>query len=475
LVQQGCGFLDMSSERPARVRTSKFGKDEELAGELPPTWTLQKFQTEVTSALNEYFLAKIVDEAVVRMRALLAECPGFADELGVLAIRTALDRDEAAQKAVLDLLSGLQKSGSLDSAALVRTFEKLFCTWEDIAIDSPKAPVVLLSMLFGCISCDVVHRDLLTKLPENLMNTGLAKGKSTLPQGHEMLMDVAAELKEFKFQTSAALEDYFSTASVETVERRLNELGQRQYQHEFVKKAIVMSFSQQDPIAGRESVLLLFQHLSTASELSKDDLQWGITRLLSQLSDLELDCPRASDLTIEFLTCMVADELVSVPFLRRCRILRIGGAGGLLVLDAAQRRTPEYSKKELGTVQFKREIGTMILEYFNSSDQVEFTRCVRDLAPLSQERGAELVRKVMHLAMERSGNECEQALKLLVSLSRNEEISEEILELGFDDLYRRMPDLILDVPDGDEMAKAFVVEAQKAGVLRDTWSIPENA
>merc|ERR1712187_695259 len=94
---------------------------------------------------------------------------------------------------------------------------------------------------------------------------------------------------------------------------------------------------------------------------------------------------------------------------------------------------------------------------------------VRDLAPLGQERGAELVRKVMHLAMERSGAECEQALKLLIWLCRHEEISPDVLELGFDDLYRQMPDLLLDVPDANEMAKAFVVEARKATVSRASW------
>mmetsp|Transcript_4485 Transcript_4485/g.10918 ORF Transcript_4485/g.10918 Transcript_4485/m.10918 type:complete len:498 (-) Transcript_4485:88-1581(-) len=457
--------------RPARVRQSSFGDDEELVNELPPSWTLQQFQAEVTSVLKEFFLSRALEEAAARVEELLTECPGEADEFGVVAIRAALDRDEVAQSAVVELLGKLYQSSVLETSAVVRTFEKLFCTWEDIAIDAPKAPEVLLGILMGCVEGGIVNRSLLTKLPENLMKAGLSKASSI--SGHEILAEVAADIKEFKLQASHCLDEYFLNLSVDEVTSRLKEIGMKPYQHELVKKAITTSFSRQDEGGARECILNLFQHLTNSGALSKDDLQWGITRLLGQLDDLELDCPRAAELTIEFLTCMVADELVSVPFLRRCRSLRIGGPTGLRVIDAAQRKTPEYCKKHLGTTQFKRELNTMILEYFNSGDEAEFGRCVRDLAPLTNERSAELIRKVMALAMERSGAECEQALKLLVWLCRHEELSADAFELGFDELYKRMPDLLLDVPDAHEMAQAFVVEAKKANVLRREWASPD--
>lgn len=458
--------------RPARVRQSSFGDDEELAsGELPPAWTLQRFQAEATSALNEYFVARVLDDAVSRARELLTACPGEADELGVVAVRAALDRDQASQQAVVELFCKLHLESVMNEAAFIRSFEKLFCTWEDIAIDAPKAPEVLIEILMGCISGGVLRRQFLSKLPENLISAVLSKGQGPW---HEALSGIAAEVKEFKHEATSCLETYFDDWKAEAVEVRLKGIGQAMYLHEFVKKALVMSFSQPDPVEAREVALKLLQHLTGAGALSKDDLQWGVTRLLGQLDDLELDCPRAADLTIEFFTCMVGDELVSSPFLRRCRQLRIGGATGIRVLDVAQRRTPEFSKQHMGTQQFKREIHTMILEYFNSGDKEEFGRCFRELAPLNAEKGAELIRKVMAFAMERTGATCEQALNLLVWLCRHEEISSDLLELGFNDLYSHMPDICLDVPDADEMARAFVVEAKKAEVLRHDWSSPAS-
>jgi len=362
---------------------------------------------------------------------------------------------------------GLHRCSALEPSALVRTFEKLFVTWEDIAIDAPKAPAAILSVLIGCVRGGVVSSALLTKLPENLMAAG---GKSLDAEGEELIASTAAELREFKRQATHCLDEFFVTLNSDEVKSRLREIGMKPYLHELVKKAITTSFSQQDPAAAREAVLALFQQLTADGAVSKDDLQWGVTRLLGQLEDLELDCPRASEFATDFVASLIADELVSVPFLRRCRLLRIGGGPGLRVLDAAQRRTPEYYKKHLSTADFKKELHTMILEYFNSGDEAEFGRCVRELTPLTDERSAELIRKVMALAMERSGAECEQALKLLVTLCRQEELSADALERGFDDLYSRMPDLLLDVPDAREMAQSFVVEAKKAKVLRQSWS-----
>jgi len=77
------------SVRPARLNSSTFGDDEELGRELPPDWTLRKFQEAVKGALSEYFASSVIDETARRIHDLLTDCPSEADELGVLAIRTA--------------------------------------------------------------------------------------------------------------------------------------------------------------------------------------------------------------------------------------------------------------------------------------------------------------------------------------------------------------------------------------------------
>jgi len=461
--------------RPARTRMSSFGDDQDLADELPPNWDLSRFQDKAKSVLNEYFVSLAVDDTVASAQELLEACPSEADELGVVAMKAALDRGKDAPAAIVRLFQGLSRASSLDRSALVRSFEKIFCRVEDLRIDNPMAEKGILEILQGCIETGCIDKKLLTKLPETLLRGGLAGGQVAVsPEFYAMLEKTVQELKSFKHAATRCIEEYFVTMNAEEVGTILQELSMGSYHHEFVKKAITMSFSQSSEATGREAVLQLLSTLCTEGILTKDDIQWGTTRLLSQVDDLSLDYPHCTELLTEVIIRLLVDELVSVPFLRRCRLLRIGDTAGLKVLDAVQRKTPEYSKKHLSTAAFKREIKSMILEYFNSGDTAEFGRCIREITPLSPAQSAELVRKIMVFAMERSGNECEMAIVLLVYIVRNEELSTKDIENGFDDMYNQMPDILLDVPDAEEMARSFVVEAMKRKVLRETWPEPEE-
>jgi len=458
--------------RPAREHKSSFGNDMDLSEGLPQNWTLAKFQTQVKASIQEYFLSMDVDGAAAGAREILRDCPSFDDEYVVLLLRASLEQGEDAQGATVKLLTTLCGTEVLDRAALVRGFEKMLCTWEDVAIDAPRTPEGLLTTLHSCHQAKIIDRSLLTKIPENLLNAGVEK---VTPEVSEMLKGIQSELKKFKQMVAKDLDAYFLSLNADGVEAGLRELDMRAYHYEFVKKAMTLSFSQQNVDQGREVALALMTQLSTANLLTKDDLQWGVTRVLGLLDDLALDCPKVTDYAISFLSWMVADELLSVPFLRRCRLLRIGGASGLKVMDATQRKTPEYSKRHLGTSQFKSEIHIIILEYFSSGDETEVGRCVRELAPLSEAQSAELVRKTMGLAMERTAAECELALRVLIWLSRQEELDDGAIERGFDDMYQRMGDISLDVPDARKMARSFVVEAKKAEILRDEWQEPQDA
>eukprot|EP00931_Biecheleriopsis_adriatica_P094047 TRINITY_DN67750_c0_g1_i1.p1 TRINITY_DN67750_c0_g1~~TRINITY_DN67750_c0_g1_i1.p1 ORF type:complete len:526 (-),score=126.69 TRINITY_DN67750_c0_g1_i1:137-1633(-) len=472
----GCGLASPGrGQPPARMRHSSFGDDAELLSELPPNWTLRRFQDSVRAVLTEYFVSHALEDTVVAAQELLATCPSEADELGVVAIRAAVDRAKDAPVAVAKLLGSLSRSNSLDGTALVRSFEKIFCTIEDIRLDAPSAEKGVLQILEGCVADGAVDERLLTKLPESLLKAGLAdkEGSNFSSEFSSMLAKTATEMKQFKVSAGRCLEEYFVAMNADEVGSILRELDMSAYHHEFVKKAITMSFSQSSVDASREAVMQLFAKLTSNGVLSKDDMQWGMTRLLGQLDDLALDNPRCGEMATEVLASALMDELISVPFFRRCRMLRIGDQIGLKVLEDVERRTPQYCKKHLGTAAFKREVKDMILEYFNSGDEAEFGRCIRELLPLASEQSAELVRKIMSFAMERTGKECEMALQLLVWISRNEELSPQDIEYGFDDMYNNMHDILLDVPDAEDMARTFVVEAKKKKVLRQSW--PDEA
>ncbi|CAE7561187.1 EIF4G1 [Symbiodinium sp. CCMP2592] len=420
--------------RPARTRMSSFGDDQDLANELPPNWDLRRFQDKAKSVLNEYFVSLAVEDTVASAVELLALCPSEADELGVVAMKAALDRGKDAPSDIVRLFEGLSRSASFDRPALVRSFEKIFCRLEDLKIDAPMAEKGILEILQGCIATGCVDKKLLSKLPETLLRGGLAGDKVPVsPEFHEMLEKTVQELKSFKHAAGRCIEDrcplspqpceYFVTMNAEEVGTVLKELSMAPYHHEFVKKApgadrralkadhtgleprpfhreaITMSFSQTSESAGREAVLQLLNWLCTDGVLSKmqrspcpvqnrrqlsqplrttssadlrpcpeltemssagsvdpcreevvlqgSEASWAPEPALDasgQVDDLSLDYPRCIEMLTEVIIRLLVDELVSVPFLRRCRT---------------------------GLSRDMNEIKAMILEYFNSGDTAE--------------------------------------------------------------------------------------------------------
>eukprot|EP00930_Biecheleria_cincta_P072875 TRINITY_DN60217_c0_g1_i1.p1 TRINITY_DN60217_c0_g1~~TRINITY_DN60217_c0_g1_i1.p1 ORF type:complete len:483 (-),score=102.33 TRINITY_DN60217_c0_g1_i1:362-1810(-) len=455
-----------------RARGVSFGHDAELVDDLPPNWDLRQFQKRAKSLIDEYFISHAVEETTLAAQELIGACRSEADELGVLAIRGAVDRGKEAPNAMVKLLESLSKTTAVDGGALIRSFEKIFCTLTDIKMDAPHAESDILDILKGCIAGGAIDPALLTKLPESLLQAGLTRNKAEgNDEFREMLHKTAVELKTFKVASSRCLEEFFVALHPEEVGQQLQDLGMRPYQHEFVKKAITLSFSQPSE-TGRDQVVALLKHLHGAGVLSRDDVHWGVTRILGTLEDLALDNPQVANSCTDIFVDLLTEDLISVPFLRRCRQLRLGDSSGLKVLESVQRRTPEICKRNLGTAAFKKEVKAMILEYFNAGDLAEFGRCIRDMSPLEPKQGAELVRKIMVFAMERTGEECEKSLKLLVWIIRNEELDEKIIELGFDDMYANMADILLDVPDAQEMARTFVVQAKQMNILRESWAEP---
>merc|ERR1712151_281605 len=150
-------------------------------------------------------------------------------------------------------------------------------------------------------------------------------------------------------------------------------------------------------------------------------------------------------------------------------MLRMGGVHGRQVLEEVEKKFPEFARRGLGEKDFKAELRQTILEYFDSNDKDEVRRVVQELQPLGDERAGELVRKLCIFAMERSGYECELAIELLASLRKDEEIDCTQLSQGFDQIYARMDDLILDVPDAPEMLQSFVVQARQKQLLPAGW------
>jgi len=231
---------------PARARYSSFGADEALGAGLPPRFMVEEFQQRVRGMLDSYLASHDADEAVRCFQEFADEAPESLDELVVSLVRTALERGSMQQSLATALLGRLSRDSVIDSPPVVRGFAKLLCTWEEMAIDYGKqAPVVLVTMLQGCITEGCVEMEFLTKLPEGL----LALVIKELPSGsnREALEGVLVKLQLFKRSIDdrnvlrpcvrGSLRSWSRSAT-----KALQEVAMPEYHHEFVKRTLSASF-----------------------------------------------------------------------------------------------------------------------------------------------------------------------------------------------------------------------------------------
>lgn len=457
----------------ARRRFSSFGEDssmlekdfleqadadEEEDGETQ--WSLGQFQRKTHAILDEHLashsrnISSTVSEIVANEKF-----HQFGDEFVNLAFRKGLDhRDKEEGRLQMEemIVTYFRAVDWNRRNSLVRGIEKLLCTWEDLALDAPNAPAEILGLMERCIREELLTREILRKLPEQMLTHLVGKGK-----GFEHLNATLSELRTFKQAVERGLHDYFKTKQVSSVTYFLKELHQPDFHHEFVKKAICMAFdTSKDP----EAIFSFIYELYMGNHIDLDAVQWGIIRVLGALEDLKLDFPRAPEFLTGLLVHFVKNDVLSAVFLKRCRLLRIGQASALQTLQAIEKKMPDYFKKYLGMADTKYELKVMILEYFDSGDKVEVAHLIREM-DLSPRIAGEVVRKIMMYSMERSGVECEDAVALLNHLVNVEqELSRDAIAEGFRQLYHGLDDFCLDVPDAREMTEVFWKRCVTAGI-----------
>eukprot|EP00397_Hematodinium_sp_SG-2012_P002931 GEMP01002939.1.p1 GENE.GEMP01002939.1~~GEMP01002939.1.p1 ORF type:complete len:463 (-),score=101.31 GEMP01002939.1:1274-2662(-) len=458
--------MTVTLSTPVRTSCSEqsmFGTEMELLEQarqdLPNK--LRFIQTKVKAILEQYFTSHALDECVQQLND--AGCEGHRDELLVLAVRFTMD-SELDQAPVL--LQNLALAYFKEhSSCVVRGLQKLLASISDIEIDVPHAPEFLLHLILFAVDNGLVSEEFLSRVPESLYaKVDVTEADDDL---RTLLLPLLQDMRSFKQKCGLILQDFSKHRDVENAKLYLSNTGRPLFYHEFVKKALLWAIeASPNPQEEFSAVVSLLSGLFR-NTLTTDDLQSGLVSVLSCLEDLSLDCPKVESLAVELICLCLLEDLFSAPFLHRCLALRIGGAMGVSVLAQVERKVPEYSRR-LDVNKFKTELRKMILEYFDSHDEKEVKRIIQELS-FTDDMAAEFVRKVITFAMERTFADCERALQLLEFLKLHEELTSAHIAQGFTDLYSRMDDISLDIPNALEIVQSVERQAKRAKLLDADW------
>lgn len=423
------------------------------------------------------------------------DCQSFHDELVALALRASLDRKDPEREAVVLLLSAFISEGLLDTAQLVRGYEKLVLAWEDLRLDVPNVHGRLVALLSSSVG--VLDKSLFARLPEDLLRAL----HDDLPPGsaREDLALHLLELTAFKAELSGKLEtELFCARSIEGIAAFLRTANKSKFHHEVVLMACEHSLNG-TPSSGafwmscfsptglveqkRNLVLSMLTQLYIIDEgcvLDEVDLQLGFSRLLGNVGKLtqgaevhlSVDGTEVQPSIVALLRGAVERELLPAEFLKSVRRLRFGGRSGVDVAREVQRQTPLHSRRSWGSGdgrQLKREVQETISEYFDSRNIEELAHIVQELH-LSEKEQVKFVRKLLVAGMER--NDGDSALDAVGVLTGPCWSNAEVVA-AFEQLRDIADDLVLDFPYCRERTNDLVCAAVGYGLLDSSYLVSD--
>ncbi|KAJ7956119.1 programmed cell death protein 4-like [Quillaja saponaria] len=285
------GWLDASFMKPS-------GEDGDGDGQVEDE-NVRRYKEEIVTIIHEYFLSDDIPELIQSLEDLGK--PGYNPIFLKKLITLALDRKNREKEMASVLLSALHiEIFSTDD--IVNGFVMLLETAEDTALDILDASNELALFLARAVIDDVLAplnlEEIGSKLPLNCSGSETVRmARSLIAARHagERLLrcwggGTGWAVEDAKDKILKLLEEYESGGVVSEACQCIRDLGMPFFNHEVVKKALVMAMEKKN-----DRMLDLLQECFSEGLITINQMTKGFTRIKDSLDDLALDIPNAKE------------------------------------------------------------------------------------------------------------------------------------------------------------------------------------
>ncbi|KAJ3675478.1 hypothetical protein LUZ60_004520 [Juncus effusus] len=262
----------------------------------PNKLTLKRYKDEISNIIQEYFLSDDIPELIRSLEELNAPQykPFFIKKL----ITLALDRKNREKEMASVLLSSLSME-LFNSEEIVKGFVMLLRSAQDISLDILNAQNELALFLARAVIDEVLVPFNLEEISKKLGSDSsasetvrLARQLASARHAGERILrcwggGTGWQVEDAKDKIQKLLEEYFSGGDLGEACQCVRELGLPFFNHEVVKKAIVMGVE-------RKKDGLVAELLERGFEeglITVDQMSEGFSRVRVSLEDLRLDVP----------------------------------------------------------------------------------------------------------------------------------------------------------------------------------------
>ncbi|XP_061360874.1 MA3 DOMAIN-CONTAINING TRANSLATION REGULATORY FACTOR 1-like [Gastrolobium bilobum] len=412
---------------------------------------LDEFKKAIVSIIEEFFSTGDVDMAASDLRELGSNeyYPYIIKRL----VSMAMDKHDKEKEMASVLLSALY--ADVISPAQIRDgFFMLIESADDLAVDILDAVDILALFLARAVVDDILPPAFLVRAKKALPES--SKGVQVIQTAEKTYLSAPhhAELVERRWGGSTQvtvenvkkriadlLREYVSSGDTFEACRCIRELGVPFFHHEIVKRALVLAME----IHSAEPLMLkLLKEAAAEGLISSSQMVKGFSRLAEALDDLALDIPSAKTLFQSLIREAILEGWLDDSFMKPS-----GEDGDVQVQDENLRK-------------YKKEVVTIIHEYFLSDDIPELIRSLEDLG--TPEYNPIFLKKLITIAIDRKNREKEMASVLLAALHIEIFSTEDIIN-GFFMLLESAEDTALDILNASNELALFLARAVIDDVL----------
>ncbi|GJN39809.1 hypothetical protein PR202_gb28952 [Eleusine coracana subsp. coracana] len=266
---------------------------------------LARYKREAVSIIHEYFLSDDTPELIRSLKELgyPEHNPIFVKKL----ITIALDRKNREKEMASVLLSSLSME-LFSTEDIVKGFVMLLESAEDTALDILDASDELGLFLARAVIDDVLAPlnldEISSKLPPDCSGVeilNMARSLASARHAGERLLrcwggGTGWAVEDAKDKITKLLEEYESGGDVGEACNCIRELGMSFFNHEVVKKALVMAMEKKN-----ERILDLLQECFSEGIITINQMTKGFSRVRDGLDDLALDIPDAREKFLSYV------------------------------------------------------------------------------------------------------------------------------------------------------------------------------
>ncbi|XP_076887972.1 MA3 DOMAIN-CONTAINING TRANSLATION REGULATORY FACTOR 3-like [Bidens hawaiensis] len=413
--------------------------------------TVEEVKKRISDLLREYAENGDTSEACRCIRQLGVAF--FHHEVVKRALVLAME-NRAAEPLILKLLKEASEEGLISSSQMVKGFNRLRDSLDDLALDIPSAKSSFESLVEFAVT-------------DNWLDPSFVN-----PHGDGVVTEAETDvkLKRYKEDIVSIIHEYFLSDDIPELIRSLEDLGSPEYNPIFLKKLITLAMDRKNREKEMASVLLSALHIEI---FSTQDIVDGFTLLLESADDTALDILDASNELALFLARAVIDDVLAPLKLEEIGSRLEPNCNGSETVHVAQsligaRHAGERLLRCWGggtgwaVEDAKDKIVKLLEEYATGGVVGEACRCIRDLGmPFFNH---EVVKKALVMAMEKKN---ERMLDLLQECYSEGLITTNQMTKGFGRVKDGLDDLALDIPDAEDKFKAYYEHAVVRG-----WLVP---